>query len=99
MLLEEVLETPYVARRIDEEIALAALDEVRMRSVRSARIEPASENAVRDLLWKVGLGRTSSAVALYGAGGTDESRPPGGVLFGGDRRLARETNPVAVPDD
>jgi hypothetical protein len=65
MLLEKILETSDVARRIDEQIALAALDEVRMRSVRGARIEPASENAVRDFLRKVGLWRTSSAIALY----------------------------------
>jgi hypothetical protein len=65
VLLEKFLKVPDVSRLIDEQIALAALDEVRMRSVRGARIEPASENAVRDLLRKVGLGRASSAIALY----------------------------------
>jgi hypothetical protein len=38
MLLEEILEAPHVARRIDEQIALSAWDEVRMRPVRGARI-------------------------------------------------------------
>jgi hypothetical protein len=65
MLLEKSFKVPDVSRRIDEQIALAALDEVRMRSVRGARIEAASENAVRDLLRKVGLGRAFSAIALY----------------------------------
>ena len=52
VLLEKFLKAPDVARRIDEQIALPALDEVRMRPIRSARIEPASENAVRELLGK-----------------------------------------------
>ncbi len=60
MLLETFLKVPDVARRIDEQIALAALDEVRMRPVGGASIESASENDVGDLLRKVGLGRTSS---------------------------------------
>jgi hypothetical protein len=65
MFIEKILEAQEVAGRIDQEIALTALDEVRMRSVRGARIEPASENAMRDFLEKVGLGRTASAIALY----------------------------------
>ena len=61
---EETLEAPDVAQRIDEQVALAALEEVQMRPIRGARIEPASKNAVRDLLWKVRLWRNSSADRL-----------------------------------
>jgi hypothetical protein len=65
MLLEKILETPDAARRIDEQIVLAAPEEVGMRSVRGTSIKTGIGKRLAHFLWKVGLRRASSALALY----------------------------------
>jgi hypothetical protein len=56
MLLEKILETPDVARQIDEQIALAAPDEVRMRSVHGGGTMMARSFFKREKFGAAGIG-------------------------------------------
>jgi len=99
-VVEPLYEFGRMARRINEEVASRARDEVRVRAEGRARIEPTAPHAIGDPLRKDRrLWPRLPRFAAYRRGWAHEYRTPGRKLFLGCRRLPREDTFAVSLDD